>query len=67
MVTSGAPDLMLKGSIQFCMDMTKTANSIDFDEVAHHDPSHLDIHCLPSSFLNGDQAPLSAVVHLFWV
>ena len=24
-------------------------NSIDFDEVAHHVPHHLDLHCLPSS------------------
>ena len=29
---------------------TKTAefaNSIDVDEVAHHEPPHLDLHCLP--------------------
>ena len=25
------------------------ANSVDLDEVAHHEPSHLDLHCLPSS------------------
>ena len=25
------------------------ANSIDLDEVAHHEPPHLELHCLPSS------------------
>ena len=25
------------------------ANSIDLDEVAHNEPSHLDLHCLPCS------------------
>ena len=25
------------------------ANSVDLDEVAHHEPPHLDLHCLPSS------------------
>ena len=25
------------------------ANSVDLDEVAHHEPPHLDVHCLPSS------------------
>ena len=25
------------------------ANSVDLDEVAHDGPSHLDLHCLPSS------------------
>ena len=24
-------------------------NSVDPDEVAHNEPSHLDLHCLPSS------------------
>ena len=24
------------------------ANSVDFDEVAHNEPSHLNLHCLPS-------------------
>ena len=24
-------------------------NSVDPDEVAHHEPPHLDLHCLPSS------------------
>ena len=31
---------------------TKTAefaNSVDLDEVAHDEPPHLDLHCLPSS------------------
>ena len=25
------------------------ANSVDLDEVAHNEPPHLDLHCLPSS------------------
>ena len=25
------------------------ANSVDLDEVAHHEPPHLDLHCWPSS------------------
>ena len=25
------------------------ANSVDLDEVAHNDPPHLELHCLPSS------------------
>ena len=25
------------------------ANSLDLDEVAQHEPTHLDLHCLPSS------------------
>ena len=25
------------------------ANSVDLDEVAHHEPPHLDLYCLPSS------------------
>ena len=32
--------------------MIKTAkftNSVDPDEVAHNEPPHLDLHCLPSS------------------
>ena len=24
------------------------ANSVDLDEVAHNEPPHLDLHCLPS-------------------
>ena len=28
---------------------TEFANSIDLDEVAHNEPPHLDLHCLPSS------------------
>ena len=24
------------------------ANSVDLDDVAHHEPHHLDLHCLPS-------------------
>ena len=25
------------------------ANNIDLEEVAHNEPSHLELHCLPSS------------------
>ena len=25
------------------------ANSVDLDEVAHNEPPHLDLHCLPTS------------------
>ena len=32
--------------------MAEFANSVDLDEVAHHEPPHLDLHCLPSTFLN---------------
>ena len=29
--------------------IAKFANSVDLDEVAHNEPPHLDLHCLPSS------------------
>ena len=29
--------------------ITDFANSVDVDEVAHHEPPHPDLHCLPSS------------------
>ena len=31
------------------MKIAEFANSIDLDEVAHNEPPHLDLHCLPSS------------------
>ena len=31
------------------MKEVKFANTVDPDEVAHDGPSHLDLHCLPSS------------------
>ena len=31
------------------MRITESLNSTDPDEVAHHEPPHLDLHCLPSS------------------
>ena len=31
--------------------IAELANSIDLDEAAHHEPPHLDLHCLPSSLL----------------
>ena len=31
------------------MKKIKFANSIDIDEVAHNEPPHLDLHCLPFS------------------
>ena len=29
--------------------MAEIANSVDLDEVAQNEPSHLDLHCLPSN------------------
>ena len=29
--------------------IAELANSADLDEVAHNEPPHLDLHCLPSS------------------
>ena len=31
------------------MKIIEFASSIDPDEVAHHEPPHLELHCLPSS------------------
>ena len=31
------------------MKIAEFANSVDPDEVAHYEPPHLDLHCLPSS------------------
>ena len=31
------------------MKIAEFANSVDPDEVAHNEPPHLDLHCLPSS------------------
>ena len=31
------------------MNLAEFANSLDLDEVAHYEPPHLDLHCLPSS------------------
>ena len=31
--------------------MTEFANSVNLDEVAHNEPPHLDLRCLPCSFL----------------
>ena len=33
------------------MKIDKFANNVDPDEVAHDEPPHLDLHCLPSSIL----------------
>ena len=30
-------------------EIAEFANSVDLVEVAHHEPPHLDLHCLPSS------------------
>ena len=30
--------------------IAELADSVDLDEVAHYEPPHLDLHCLPSSF-----------------
>ena len=29
--------------------MAEFANSVELDEVAHYEPPHQDLHCLPSS------------------
>ena len=29
------------------MKISEFANSVDPDEMAHNEPSHLDLHCLP--------------------
>ena len=37
---------------QICLTLSTRAefsNSVDLDEVAHNEPPHLDLHCLPSS------------------
>ena len=31
------------------MKIAEFANSVDLDEVAHNEPPHQDLHCLPSS------------------
>ena len=33
------------------MKIAESAYSVDLDEVAHHEPPHLDLYCLPSSIL----------------
>ena len=30
------------------MNRVEFANCVDSDEVAHNEPSHLDLHCMPS-------------------
>ena len=30
-----------------CVNTVEFANSVDSDEVAHNEPPHLDLHCLP--------------------
>ena len=34
------------------MEKINIANSVDPDEVAHNEPPHLDLHCLPSKSFN---------------
>ena len=50
--------LVNSGSFHSGMDLTlhvletkiaEFANSVDLDEVAHDEPPHQDLHCLPSS------------------
>ena len=36
-------------SFSFASSVAELANSIDLDELAHNEPPHLDLHCLPSS------------------
>ena len=47
--------------------MTKIAefaNSVDLDEVAHNEPPHLDVHCLPSSLWILDMIYFG--LNIFW-
>ena len=47
--------------LTFRISETKIAeftNRIDLDEVAHNEPPHLDLHCLPSS--------LSILINIAW-
>ena len=37
------------------MKIVEFANSVDLDEVAHNEPPHLDLHCLPSSFFSSPE------------
>ena len=47
--------LFFEYSIRYSVDLTflekqpEFANSVDIDEVAHSEPPHLDLHCLPST------------------
>ena len=44
--------LKVKHHIQvfkYQMQIAESANSVDLDQVAHKEPPHLDLHCLPSS------------------
>ena len=34
------------------MKIVEFANSLDPDEMAHNEPLHLNLHCLPSSLIN---------------
>ena len=45
-------DSWLLGFLSLSLPVTKIAefaNSVNLDEVAHNEPPHLDLHCLPSS------------------
>ena len=35
------------------MKIAEFTNSVDLDEVAHHEPPHLDLQCLPSQLVRG--------------
>ena len=37
------------GALRAQTKLAEFANSVDLDEVAHNEPPHLDLHCLPSS------------------
>ena len=39
-----------KQNAKQCSEKTEKANSVDPDEMAHYEPSHLDLHCLQSLF-----------------
>ena len=45
------------------MFWSKVANNLDPDEVAHHEPPHLDLHCLQIQLFNSPgQSPGRAIV-----
>ena len=41
--------LLLFNSLSTRDEIAEIANSVDLDEVAHYEPPHLVLHCLPSS------------------
>ena len=44
------------------MKIAEFANSVDLDEVAQHEPPHLDLHCLLSGHLFGKKLFIYACI-----